>query len=176
MPWAWHGVWLRASTCQRNQGNQAMPKTLPAIVAVGIIAFSIGFNSARYPIVWEMVGSSGHLPGESGDAESAAARQTAKADEVIASIPSDNPAGALTAGEQIKTAALSDQAAAAKAEPPGARSPAMMTELVPVPSGLFGDSGWQDGERHSGVRRLPPISEAVPIPAGRYAAEYRSRR
>ena len=44
-----------------------MPKTLPALVAVAVIAFSIGFNTARYPIVWEMVGASAHLSEELGN-------------------------------------------------------------------------------------------------------------
>ncbi len=142
MPWAWHGVWFRASSCQSNQGNQAMPKTLPAIVAVAVIAFSIGFNTARYPIVWEMVGASAHLPEESGGAESAAAPQPAKADEVIASIPSDNPALSHWPKRKGTTAVFSDQAAAVKAEPAGAESSPAYVPLVPVPGYLFNGNGF----------------------------------
>ena len=140
-----------------------MPKTLPALVVVAVIAFSIGFNTARYPIVWEMVGASAHLPEESGGSEAATAPQPAKADEVIASIPSDNP---------DPHTVFSDQAAAVKPEPVGVESYPPIMQLVPVPSSLFNGNGLQDGEQYSGVRRLPPVYEAAPIPAGRYAAEY----
>ncbi len=34
-----------------------MPRIAVAVGAVGLIAFSIGFNTARYTVVWEMVGS-----------------------------------------------------------------------------------------------------------------------
>ncbi len=149
-----------------------MPKTLPALVAVAIIAFSIGFNTARYPIVWEMVGPSAHLPEESGGSEAATAPQSAKTDELIASIPSDNPAPALSAQAQAQAAVFSDQAVVVRAEPAGAESPPLMTNLVPVPSDLFNDYGSRDGKQYPQVRRLPPIYEAAPIPAGRYAAEY----
>ena len=100
-----------------------MPKTLPAIVAVAVIAFSIGFNTARYPIVWEMVGAPAHLPEESGGAESAAAPQPAKADELIASIPGDNPTLIRPAETQMPAAVYSDRAEAVKTEPAGAESP-----------------------------------------------------
>ncbi len=149
-----------------------MPKTLPAVVAAAIIAFSVGFNVARYPIVWEMAGPQARLTGESGGADSATAPQPAKSDELIASIPGSNPDSALYAVGQIKAAVLSDQARAGKTEAVGAELPQQMTRLVPVPSELFKGNGRQDAEKDSLVRRLPPIYEAAPIPAGRYTAEY----
>jgi hypothetical protein len=149
-----------------------MPKTLPALVAVAIIAFSIGFNAARYPIVWEMVGPPAHVAAESGGSEAAAAPQSVKADELITSIPRDNPALMSSAGGQALATVYSDQAAAVRAETVGADLSAPMTNLAPVPSDLFNGNGSQLGEGYSGVRRLPPVYEAAPIPAGRYATEY----
>ncbi|MGA2058982.1 MAG: hypothetical protein ABSG67_00765 [Thermoguttaceae bacterium] len=149
-----------------------MPKTLPAIVAVAVIAFSIGFNTARYPIVWEMVGASARLAEESGGTEAAAAPQPAKTDELTASIPSDNPALTPSAETQGPAAILPDQAIAVKTEPAGAESSPAFVPLVPVPGYLFNDNGLQDGGQNTGVRRLPPVYEEAPIPAGRYAAEY----
>ncbi len=109
-----------------------MPKTLPALVAVAVIAFSIGFNTARYPIVWDMVGASAHLPEEAGGSEAAAAPQPAKADELIASIPSDNPALTPSAETQGPAAVFSDQAAAVKTEPAGVES---SPAFVPIGAG-----------------------------------------
>jgi hypothetical protein len=149
-----------------------MPKTLPAILAAAVIAFSIGFNTARYPIVWEMVGASAHLPEESGGAETAAAPQPAKADELTASIPSDHSDLIQSAEAPGPAAVMSDQAVAVKTEPAGVESSAAFVPLVPVPGYLFTDNGIQDGGPYPGVRRLPPVYEAAPIPAGRYAAEY----
>jgi hypothetical protein len=149
-----------------------MPKTLPAILAAAVIAFSIGFNTARYPIVWEMVGASAHLPEESGSAETAAAPQPAKADELTASIPSDHSDLIKSAETPGPAAVFSDQAKAVKAEPAGVESSAAFVPLVPVPGNLFNDNRMQDGGPNPGVRRLPPVYEAAPIPAGRYAAEY----
>ena len=149
-----------------------MPKTLPAIVAAAVIAFSIGFNTARYPIVWEMVGASTHAAEESGGAESAAAPQPAKADDLIASIPSDNPALIRSAEAQGPAAVYSDRAETVKTEPAGAESSPQFVPLVPVPGYLFNDIGSQGVGQYPGVRRLPPVYEEAPIPAGRYAAEY----
>ncbi|MGA2797528.1 MAG: hypothetical protein ABSE63_08130 [Thermoguttaceae bacterium] len=149
-----------------------MPKTLPAIVAAAVIAFSIGFNIERYPIVWEMVGSSAHLAEESSGAEAATAPQPAKADEVIASIPGDNPALTPSAETRGPATVFSDQAGAVKTEPAGAESSPLFVPLAPVPGYLFNDNGLQDGGQYPGVRRLPPVYEEAPIPAGRYAAEY----
>jgi hypothetical protein len=39
-----------------------MPRITAAIAAVALIVFCIGFNTARYPVVWQMVGASPHLP------------------------------------------------------------------------------------------------------------------
>jgi hypothetical protein len=149
-----------------------MPKTLPALVAVAIIAFSIGFNAARYPIVWEMVGPPAHVAEESGGAEAAAAPQSVKADELITSIPRDNPAPTSSVEAQLPATVCSDQAVGVRAETASVESSAPMTNLVPVPSNLFNVNGSQLGEGYSGVRRLPPVYEAAPIPAGRYATEY----
>jgi hypothetical protein len=152
-----------------------MPKTLPALVAVAVIAFSIGFNVARYPIVWEMVGASGHLPDESSGANMAATPQPAKTDEVIASIPSDNPAlTPLIEGQTQSTViSISDQATAVKKTGPEvAESSPGFVQLVAVPANLFKKTGWQNAEQYTGVQRLPPVYEEAPIPAGRYAAEY----
>jgi hypothetical protein len=148
-----------------------MPKTLPAVVAVAIIAFSIGFNTARYPIVWEMAGLSGRVPTESGDVGSTVAEQPAKADEVFASIVRDNPLRSQTAETQVRVESAGN-AGPLKAQLTEDRTSPAMTELVPVPSELFSGGRWREGDQSVEVRRLPPIYDAVSAPAGRYMAEY----
>ena len=149
-----------------------MPKILPALVAVAVIAFSIGFNTVRYPIVWEMVGPSAHLPEESSSSEPEMAPQSTKPAESIASIPNDNPLLAPSTETQLPATIFSEQAVVVKAEPAGAESSPPMTHLVPVPSNLFIGNGRQPTEQYPIVQRLPPVYQAAPIPAGRYAAEY----
>jgi len=149
-----------------------MPKILPALGAVAIIAFSIGFNTARYPIVWEMVGPSAHLPQESNSSEPATASQPTIPAEPIASVPSDNPALTPPAESHPPAAIFSEQAFLVKAEPAAAESSPPMTNLVPVPNNLFIGNGRQPAGQYPPVRRLPPVYQTAPMPAGRYAAEY----
>jgi hypothetical protein len=149
-----------------------MPKILPALGAVAIIAFSIGIYTSRFPIVCEMVGMSAHLPAESGNSGPVSAPQSTKPVEPIASIPSDNPVPAASAETQSPGTIFSEQAILIKAEPAGAESSPPMTNLVPVPSNLFIGNGAQSAEQYSSVQRLPPVYQVAPMPAGRYAAEY----
>ena len=153
-------------------GNNAMPKILPAFVALAVIAFSIGFNTVRYPIVWEMVGPSAHLPEESSSSESETAPQSTKPAESIASAPSENPLRTPSTENQSPGTLFSEQAVVVKAEPARAESSPPMTHLVPVPSNLFIGNGTQPAEQNPSVQRLPPVYQVAPMPAGRYAAEY----
>ena len=41
--------------------GKAMPKILPTFAAIAVIGICIAVNTARYPIVWEMVGPNGQL-------------------------------------------------------------------------------------------------------------------
>ncbi len=158
-----------------------MPKILPALGVVAIIAFSIGFNTLRFPIVWEMVGPSAHLPEDTNIAERAAgsesapASQSAQPAEPIASAPRENtvltssadvPGGLLVSTENTLPGTQAFQAQAGLAE-----SARQTAKLVPVPSNLFIGNGTPPPEQYR-VERLPPVYQSVAIPAGRYAAEY----
>lgn len=149
-----------------------MPKTLPIIAAVAVIAFSIGFNVARYPTVWEMVDTAACVSAGSVCAESATTLKPAKTDESAASTASDNPAGTPLAESKIPDSVLPDRFVSIKAEPAGADPSRPSMNLVPVPGDLVNDNGSQSGELFPGVQRLPPVYETAPIPAGRYADEY----
>ena len=46
-----------------------MPRILPALGAVAIIAFSIGFNIVQYPVVWDMVAPSAQSPVPAAEAQ-----------------------------------------------------------------------------------------------------------
>ena len=39
-----------------------MPRILPTFAAIAVIGVCIAFNTARYPIIWEMVGPNAELP------------------------------------------------------------------------------------------------------------------
>ena len=55
-----------------DQVERAMPRIAASIAAFVVIAFSIGFNMVRYPIVWDLVGASSDLSQPSESSRSAA--------------------------------------------------------------------------------------------------------
>jgi hypothetical protein len=166
-----------------------MLKILPALGAVAIIAFSIGYNTARYPIVWEMVGQSAHLPEESSSTDASTVTQSEKPANPVASAPGANPLPILSVDNSLQRHADGEirpaenrvlegimgedntpQANVVIAGPPGTSPPA--TKLVPVPDNRFMSDGDRGAEQYPGVERLPPVYQASPIPAGHYAAQY----
>jgi hypothetical protein len=195
-----------------------MPKILPALGTVLIIAASIGFNTMRYPIVWEMTGPSTEPAenSEAAEAESAASSTPAAlAVESAATSPShaedkarppeppetpvaktggdlpvEKPATAAIAANETKSSVEAqanplESAQIVKAEPARREETPPMTKLVPITIGLISGNAGQtaaarpgeDAARpadDAGVRRLPPVEPSQPLPAGRYAAEYRA--
>jgi hypothetical protein len=172
---------FHASGLQRNMGSKTMPRTLPALGAVAVIAFSIGFNTVQFPVVWDMVGPTGESAEQSNadrqaaDAQPDPASQPAQPAEPVPSAPSANAALTLPAYEPVALPASPENAmpAAQAFQPPdGFADPARQTaKLVPIPSNLFTGRDGRAPEQ-SQVERLPPVYESVAIPAGRYAAEY----
>lgn len=153
-----------------------MLKILPALGAVAVIAFSIGFNTARYPIVWEMVGPAANMPEESNSSEPIEASQSVKPVEPIVTVPSDNPVGSPSADnfqdKPVNSESLQTNVQALPASANSDEFSPPMTRLVPVPSSLFIGNGGQAEDQYPAVQRLPPVNQVAPIPAGRYAAEY----
>jgi hypothetical protein len=166
-----------------------MLKILPALGTVAIIAFSIGYNTARYPSVWEMVGPSAHLPEESSSTDASTVTQSEKAVNPATSAPGANPHPILSVDNSLQRDTGIEIRATENsvpegimgedgspepnlviAGPPGTPPPA--TRLVPVPDNIFMSDSERAAEQYPDVQRLPPVYQASPIPAGHYAAEY----
>lgn len=64
-----------------------MPRIVVAVVVFALIVFSIGFNTARYSVVWEMVGESPRRfqPGQA--SHSGAAAQPSASITRVVSVP-----------------------------------------------------------------------------------------
>jgi len=155
-----------------------MPKFLAAVGATAIIAFSIGFNMARYPIVWEMVGPSAHLPEGSNQLEAEISSQPIKPAELISVSPTETSAPTPFT-ENSRQRPTSKDSAQTERELLAGAPLAKNTEpsqplgrLVSVPGELFLVNDRQATEASPAVQRLPPVYQAAPITAGRYAAEY----
>jgi len=161
-----------------------MPRIITTIAAVAIIAFAIGFNIVRYPIVWEMVGPPAHLTQESNNAETPKSSQTTQSTDSITVLSAEK----INLSHQINRT-LSEPSARGSTQPatdmlvgtqPSQNSQSQLSAmqsvnsptLVPVPSNLFIVNGAQSTEPYPAVRRLPPVDQAAPISPGRYAAEY----
>ena len=133
-----------------------MPRTAATILGLTLVAFSIGFNTVRYPVVWEMVN-----PARASElAQPAATSQTQESDSLT---PPSTPAKPIevqpTPDPAPKTTA--DSAAPAEGKPSGSDSAfadgETRTRLVPVtPLNLVGARA--DASASEGVRRLPPVA------------------
>jgi hypothetical protein len=154
-----------------------MPKFYSTIGAVAIIAFSIGFNVARYPMVWEMIGPAAHLPPEAKQTEPEISSQLTKAGELDAVPPAETSNTSSFAKNALvklphknigssETKPFADDSTAKDFQTPQA-----LGRLVAVPGNLLINSGRQM-EPSLAVQRLPPVYQTAPIAAGHYAAEY----
>jgi hypothetical protein len=85
-------VWFfRGKSIPGNEDWQ-MPKILPIIGALLTIAAAIGWNTARYPMVWEMVGpAAASSPSSSADVASTAAQPAQAKPKEPAPAPAADP-------------------------------------------------------------------------------------
>ncbi len=91
-----------------------MPRIAAAVAAFALMAFSIGFNVSRYPMVWKMVGGSPHPSQSSESSQSVAAEQPAAAAESTASWQS-TPIEPVSGDPAIVDKAVVDKAAVDRA-------------------------------------------------------------
>jgi hypothetical protein len=163
-------------------GNETMPKILPALGAVAIIAFSIGFNIVRYPIVWEMVGASAHLPQES--AESAMASHSTKHTEPTAVLPTETTARIPFSDSNISEISGSRKCDAADPKPftgsfatrnhEATLTGMIITEAQPlaaknaesqVPAVSYAVQTYPSNSQPPGNNTYQPMSRLVPVPS-----------
>ncbi len=157
-----------------------MLKSLINLTAVAIIAFWIGVITARYPLVWEILGPSAQLPQEANCTQQPTDSQSAKPAESIALSPTtplaDTPAPTSSLLPQpvgYAPASPTAQNQSAQMQMTTKNSSPPPPGLVPVPGNLFiVNDASPPAETPPAVRRLPPVCQVAPLNAGRYAAEY----
>jgi hypothetical protein len=141
-----------------------------------LVAFSIGFNTVRYPVVWEMVN-----PARASESvQPAAASQPEKPESPTPAPPPSNPAkpiavqpapeatdktviGNAQSAESNSAsgdaATASEEAAAAERE---VRKPLVPVTPVSAPNALRNEAAGG-----AGIRRLPPVARANANPVNR---------
>ncbi len=169
-----------------------MPRSAATILGLALVAFSIGFNTARYPIVWEMVSptraSEKAQPSAPSPPEQPASRPPAppqrpappRKAEPIAVKPAPKPPAPKPpapkvakksvvddsrptgAGPASGRAVANDKAAPAKAKP--------QKRLVPVTQVTLANAPANEATGAAVIRRLPPVEPTDSSSANRQPA------
>ncbi len=144
-----------------------MPRTVAAMLGVALVAFSIGFNTVRYPIVWEMVNAT-EPSGRAEPSDMAAASQgSAVTSTMPLPAPVDPPkpietaappqvVGEAAAGGTQELYAGNDEGVPVQREAQKALVP-----VVPVALSMTAS----DNAAGVGIRRLPPVTQGYANPA-----------
>lgn len=144
-----------------------MQRTAAVMLGVALVALSIGVNTARYPVVWEMVRPMGASEATEATGTADAAKGTAAAMEgqpASESLESPRPIE-LPSATQGGTDGGVHVAAGLSLSGTDAGNPGSgQKALVPVlPVGLSMSSS--DGTAESGIRRLPPVTSGWANPS-----------
>lgn len=151
-----------------------MPKAVTAMLGLVLVAISIGFNTARYPIIWEMVGAAGvnSSPGPTKSPVSEEVERPTSSPPPVVSVPSPSDAVVTPAAPRIGDRAAdaapaslkpvnTDGTAAAESEPSQSLTPVLAADVLAGGNGLIG----------SGVRRLPPVQNDAATAAAQTAGQ-----
>jgi hypothetical protein len=148
-----------------------MPRSAATMLGLMLVAISIGFNTVRYPVVWEMVGP----VRASESVQSAVASPSEKPDsppqpsqpaDPIEGKPTPEVADKVVAGDSLSvegSPASGDRAVASEAE---ARKP-----LVPVTPVISANALGFGAAGGAGIRRLPPVVQTDLGAANRVSAQ-----
>jgi hypothetical protein len=127
------------------------------LLGLALVVFSIGFNTARYPIVWGMVGPGGQ-PAAASEPASRAPPQPAQSEDPAPPQPAqpENPVPAEPPADSDQTAALAES-----------RKPLVPVLPISVPKDAAGNA-----DPAAGICRLPPVDHSGPRPGDRYTAQF----
>ena len=140
-----------------------MTRTAATMFGLTLVALSIGFNTVRYPVVWEMAG-----PAQANESAQAAAVSPPEKTESLApaqSAPSPSPAGQAEVRPDPEPADrfAVDRSASAETNSPGNADSAAIAGSVDMPEAqrpLVPVMPHSGTELAGGVRRLPPVDRA----------------
>ncbi len=163
-----------------------MPRSAAAMLGIALVAFSIGFNTVRYPVVWEMVAPTGTSEGSDPTNMSPSSPAVAETPAVPRSAVEPPKAMATTSGTvpifasakmglsplttppspQLVEDAAADETQGTSSEnaegAAGAREvQKAMVPMVPVALSRLSS----DNMAESGIRRLPPVVPGYVSPA-----------
>jgi len=130
-----------------------MPKSAATGLGLILVALSIGFNTARYPVVWEMVGPARACEAAPSEPQSSQSEPPQAVEEPVKPIeaaPVDKARADEDAGMEAPPA-VAEAPTATHAEPM-TRQP-----LVPVVAVMSARESAIDGRS---IRRLPPVDLA----------------
>jgi len=143
-----------------------MPKMAATLLGLALVAFSIGFNTARFPIVWGMVGPVGQ-PEAAIEPASKAPPQPAQP---------ENPAPSQPAQPEIPAPAEPQQPSPTAEPPADSDQTAALAEsrkpLVPVLPASVPKDAAGNADPAAGICRLPPVDHSGPGPGDRYTAQF----
>ena len=132
-----------------------MPKMAATLLGLALVAFSIGFNTARFPIVWGMVGPVGQ-PEAAIEPASKAPPQPAHPENPAPVEPQQPSPTAEPPADSDQTAALAES-----------RKPLVPVLPASVPKDAAGNA-----DPAAGICRLPPVDHSGPGPGDRYTAQF----
>jgi len=132
-----------------------MPKMAAMLLGLALVVFSIGFNTARYPIVWGMVGPVGQ-PAAASEPASIAPPQPAQPENPAPAEPQQPSPVAELPADTDQTAALAES-----------RKPLVPVLPISVPKDAAGNA-----DPAAGIHRLPPVDHSGPGPGDRYTAQF----
>ena len=154
-----------------------MPRIAVAVAVVALIAFSIGFNTVRYTVVWDMVGGSSHPAQPSQPSPSATLPQptTVVQDDAVhrtaveaekAATGYEDPYGLAARQPQQSGPTTQDSPGANAAQPTTPLASVPQLARAEAPDARQGTAACLDSGGE--VRRLPPVDQVAPSPADRH--------
>jgi hypothetical protein len=176
-----------------------MPRSVAVFFGFVSVAFSIGFNTMRYPVVWDMVGPAmtselGALEAVRQEKADVAAMTSGCWGDSSTATPTDQVASPCAKGDIAILADMKMGTVASEKRPienpqqareslssgndrPAVESansdkPERLAPLVPVMQTSSPNASAGDVAGSVGIRRLPPVDQIVPNPDSRDAARF----
>ena len=134
-----------------------MPRPAAIILGLALVAFSIGFNTVQYPMVWEMVGpvqaTESAQPETTPPQEKSENQPAARPAEPIEIMPAPEVGNQVVIGDELPVDAKPTSADRESRKP-----------LVPVTLIRMSNASGNAVVGSEGIRRLPPVDANVAAP------------
>lgn len=143
-----------------------MPRIAASLAVVVIVGVCIGFNTARYPVVWTMVANAHRLPRlDQAPRPALAERKHVCTGNVCRLMPPDPPTDAVGALPRSVEPASPPAPPAVTVPPAAPAPPAVQAPREPKPDALALVPVSRPKTSGQSARRLPPLDRAVTLQA-----------